>query len=265
MKIILSRKGFDSKYGGQPSPILPDGTLLSLPIPIDHEQHSYISLRYGNKTYFDIITELKQKPAAFKKQTCHLDPDIRRKIISSKNQQRSLIFGQSDAAQSHLQKQGVTTGDIFLFFGWFRQTTFINNKLCYVPGAPDQHIIFGYLQIGEIYTNGSPLPKHVLHHPHAGSFYQQKKLNCLYVASPQLSLHKKLPGAGILAHHAKRVLTKPGFTRSRWHLPDYLRGATITYHKNAFKEDHFKSVDIGQEFVIDANEKVLDWVKGILC
>ena len=33
MKIILSRKGFDSGYGGIASPVLPDGTLLSLPIP----------------------------------------------------------------------------------------------------------------------------------------------------------------------------------------------------------------------------------------
>lgn len=33
MKIILSRKGFDSSYGGYPSPILPDGSLLSIPIP----------------------------------------------------------------------------------------------------------------------------------------------------------------------------------------------------------------------------------------
>lgn len=33
MKVILSGKGFDSSYGGQASPILPDGTLLSLPIP----------------------------------------------------------------------------------------------------------------------------------------------------------------------------------------------------------------------------------------
>jgi len=33
MKVILSRKGFDSGTGGYPSPILPDGTLLSLPIP----------------------------------------------------------------------------------------------------------------------------------------------------------------------------------------------------------------------------------------
>ncbi len=33
MKVILSRKGMDSTSGGIASPILPDGTLLSLPIP----------------------------------------------------------------------------------------------------------------------------------------------------------------------------------------------------------------------------------------
>ena len=33
MKIILSRKGFDSASGGLCNPILPDGTLLSMPIP----------------------------------------------------------------------------------------------------------------------------------------------------------------------------------------------------------------------------------------
>jgi len=33
VKIILSRKGFDSAAGGVPSPILPDGSLVSLPIP----------------------------------------------------------------------------------------------------------------------------------------------------------------------------------------------------------------------------------------
>ena len=37
MKIILSRKGFDSSNGGCPSPIMPDGTLLSMPIPTDDD------------------------------------------------------------------------------------------------------------------------------------------------------------------------------------------------------------------------------------
>ena len=40
MKVILSRKGFDSASGGYPSPILPNGTLLSMPIP---------SMRYSKK------------------------------------------------------------------------------------------------------------------------------------------------------------------------------------------------------------------------
>src|ERR1035441_4619606 len=31
MKLILSRKGFDSSAGGKPSPIFPDGTMISLP------------------------------------------------------------------------------------------------------------------------------------------------------------------------------------------------------------------------------------------
>ena len=33
MKVIFSRKGFDSSYGGFPSIILPDGQMISFPIP----------------------------------------------------------------------------------------------------------------------------------------------------------------------------------------------------------------------------------------
>ena len=33
MKIILSRKGFDSQNGKTPSPIMPNGDLISMPIP----------------------------------------------------------------------------------------------------------------------------------------------------------------------------------------------------------------------------------------
>ena len=31
--MIFSRKGFDSSYGGAVSPILPDGTMVTIPIP----------------------------------------------------------------------------------------------------------------------------------------------------------------------------------------------------------------------------------------
>jgi len=41
VKIILSRKGFDSTSGGVPSPIFPDGRMLSLPIPDKQSHISY--------------------------------------------------------------------------------------------------------------------------------------------------------------------------------------------------------------------------------
>jgi len=42
LRVVLSRKGFDSSYGGYPSPILPDGTLVSFPIP---------SMKYSSSLY----------------------------------------------------------------------------------------------------------------------------------------------------------------------------------------------------------------------
>ena len=41
MRLILSRKGFDSANGGCPSPIFPDGSMLSLPIPSRSAPHRY--------------------------------------------------------------------------------------------------------------------------------------------------------------------------------------------------------------------------------
>lgn len=78
MKVILSRKGFDSQNGGQPSPILPDGTLLSLPIPQEDDTVKFTELFYGQKSYYEIIKELNPRSIQIiKKPTAHLDPDIR--------------------------------------------------------------------------------------------------------------------------------------------------------------------------------------------
>ena len=51
MKIILSRKGFDSGNGGQPSPILPDGTLLSMPIPSNDSDNTYSTIMWNGMSY----------------------------------------------------------------------------------------------------------------------------------------------------------------------------------------------------------------------
>lgn len=80
MKLILSRKGFDSSAGRMPSPILPDGTLLSLPIPTDADpEFTYGDLQYGQSSYQKIISQLKR---TFKDGYCHLDPDLRPEAVA---------------------------------------------------------------------------------------------------------------------------------------------------------------------------------------
>jgi len=59
MRIILSRKGFDSGSGGCPSPIFPDGSMFAMPIPYEPSPVRYEDLRWqgartrsiGGETY----------------------------------------------------------------------------------------------------------------------------------------------------------------------------------------------------------------------
>src|SRR5450756_2862886 len=60
VKVILSRKGFDSGYGGWASPILLDGRMLSLPIPASNGVVSYSDLSAGDGvSYLDIMRQLR--------------------------------------------------------------------------------------------------------------------------------------------------------------------------------------------------------------
>lgn len=58
MKIVLSRKGFDSSFGGVASPILPDERLVSLPIPYQHSPVTYNDIRFGNTHLGDLVEQL---------------------------------------------------------------------------------------------------------------------------------------------------------------------------------------------------------------
>jgi len=259
MKIILSRKGFDSSYGGQPSPIMPDGKLLSLPIPSE-DDISYKDIAYNGKTYLDIITELKQTTNIGKYSRCHLDPDININCFH-RDKNWTGIFGQAEAAQGHLQNNNITTNDIFLFFGWFKETEIINGNLKYKNNAKDLHIIYGYLQIGNIYRDN--FPDWAKYHPHTK--FEKVKNNCIYTANDKLSFDNNYPGFGIFTFNKKLVLTKDGETRSRWDLPEYFKDITITYHsKESFKNGYFDSAKKGQEFIIEGNNNITNWAREII-
>jgi hypothetical protein len=59
MKVILSRKGFDSGYGGYPSPILPSGEMVSLPIPYQKNDIRYSDVKTGESTCFNLMKDLE--------------------------------------------------------------------------------------------------------------------------------------------------------------------------------------------------------------
>ena len=77
---------------------------------------------------------------------------------------------QIDAARTHLCNQGVGTGDLFLFFGWFRETEYKNGKLSYKGPSSGFHAIYGYMQVGEIIKKESDIPEWLKTHPHAFNY-----------------------------------------------------------------------------------------------
>ena len=58
MKLVLSRKGFDSSSGGCPSPILPDGQMLSLPIPGRDRRTPYSVLNTRTLDVCHLVSDL---------------------------------------------------------------------------------------------------------------------------------------------------------------------------------------------------------------
>lgn len=271
MKIILSRKGFDSAYGGYPSPILPNGSLISLPIPLpDLTRYSDLNID-KNRTYYSLMKELNEKiryngcwHELTENTECHLDPDIRARVVQrSKNWMPA--FGQVGHSQSHLKNEGVKEGDLFLFFGWFKKTTINKGRAQFDKLAPELHVIFGYLQIGEIiHTQDNPIfPSWMQNHPHIKNEVRRKIFtNTIYVARKKSTWDEDVAGAGTFRFSNGLILTKNGLSRSKWNLPDFFKKANISRHsEKSWKEGYFKSADIGQEFVIADNDEVENWAQ----
>lgn len=269
MKVILSRKGFDSASGKLCNPILPDGTLLSMPIPGEsrHPVH-YDDLTYNVKdsegkphvmSYEDILSQLGGEKWVTGQQ-CHLDPDLRSEIMEREEGWVS-AFGQCDNAKKFLDEMDISEGDLFLFFGRFRQTEFSKDgKIQYVRNAPEQHIIYGYMQVGKIIHN-TEIDKEFKWHPHA----ENGKENNLYLPAESLSINPDMPGVGILPYSYKRVLTGFGMKISKWKLPDFIRGLDFrveTRKEELFDkfydapdgQEYFQFIGRGQEFVLSVHE-----------
>ncbi|MBN1860406.1 MAG: hypothetical protein JW840_02975 [Candidatus Thermoplasmatota archaeon] len=272
MKVILSRKGFDSTHGGYPSPILHNRKMISLPIP-DYQicYYSYSDLQLDEeRTYFDLMHELKPTISLNGKKKhltintrCHPDPDIY-PWLPVRPEGWKPALGQFKQSQSHLHNQHVDISDLFLFFGRFCTTQFVNEHYEFFPSIhQDFHALFGYLQIGEILSN-EEFPAWLRNHPHAiDEYLLSNENNRIYVASESLSWENRIPGAGTFFFNENLKLTRNGTNNiCEWNLPyDLFGNVSISYHPNPWRDGYFQSANIGQEFVIQDNVAVEDWAK----
>jgi hypothetical protein len=243
MKLVLSRKGFDSAAGGVASPIFPDGTMYSLPIRAEGARTPYGRIRKGDPsagmdvgTVVEQLTARRGKPAPTTRDApAHLGPDLDHGALPRLTGWRP-CFGQTGAAQGHLAERGVGEGDLFLFFGWFRQVVrSASGRWDYRPSAPDLHVLFGWLQVGRVLhveTISAPAVAArfpwLREHPHLHFVRPAYRThNTIYVAADRLVLtgvgDTGLPGGGEANTFSDRlVLTDPASpNRSRWRLPSW--------------------------------------------
>jgi hypothetical protein len=226
--VIFSRKGFDSSAGNAPSPII-DGEPISLPIPTTRRSEtSFHAAGLGE------IVEQVTKGRIGAADLCHEDP-----MFSNGR----WAFGQTGAAQSHLERNGVGAGDVFLFFGLFASP----------DGRDRHHRIFGYLEVDEVRRLGgrpskSDTPRGFpRRHPHTMGEWNEN--NTLYLGS----------GSKAGKAHSCLRLTKPGGPVSLWTVPAWLKAAGLTYHGNPARWANDKELQVasrGQEFVADIGDQV---------
>lgn len=290
VKLVLSRKGFDSGKGagGGSSPYLVDERrLVSLPIP-DSEKFRrsdgltrYADISVGEQTLSQLVASLhpgfvERSPFA------HLDPDLTAQSMAGRSVATFRgLMGQANAAASHLCNQGVDAGDVFLFFGRFRPAERADGRLRWTPRGQPFHAIFGYLEVDRriVLTHEQPEPPELEPirafaptFPHLHE--RQPRQVVIYIARQQLSFEPSRPGFGLFRYQDSLRLTRPHADRlSAWQLPAVFDEVQrLTYNpRTARRAWHVvgKSVEFfaasrGQEFICEPTPGVREWSQKLV-
>lgn len=234
MRIVFSRKGFDSAAGGGASPII-NGRAISLPIPTGgHSQTSYGDLGLGDEA------KRASRGRLADADLCHHDPMF--------TDDGECLFGQCGAAQTHLERQGVGVGDAFVFFGLFE---------C-AQRAERHHRIFGFMEVAEILPLAdNPRPDlAALGHPHALGMHARNDV--IY----------RGPGTNNAPASDRLRLTVPEGPPSMWERPSWLKRGGLTYHDRPsrwVRGGRLQSVARGQEFVANVGQRAAprQWLEAI--
>ncbi len=238
MRIIFSRKGFDSSSGGGASPVVA-GRPISLPIPASKaSKTSYNDLELGD--YARAASRGKFQGDDL----CHHDPMFL--------DDGYCLFGQCGAAQTHLANHGVNVGDVFLFFGLF----------CEKESQEKHHRIFGYLRIEEkidLRTCSAAERDRLIAHQHPHALAMHAGNDMIYA------------GQGRMADKASKQLrlTVADGPPSLWNIPSWLKRGGLTYHDKPERwlpGGQLRSVARGQEFIADIGKRQAprEWLEQII-
>jgi len=285
MKIILSRKGFDSSNGGMPSPIFPDGKIISLPIPAECSPTKLSDLNYNDYDIAEIVSKLsnnKIKPHQY----VHLDPDLDYQALPNRPTGWRGAFGQVGAAQKHLSNNNIGRGDLFIYFGWFREVEQHNHTWRFKPNSQDLHIVYGWLFVEDVISvfgkEKDILRKYpwLERHPHLHLPSSKDPHNTIYIGNQTLpfgsSTNTLVTGVFRSIRDIQILTDTTQQNRSLWKLPAcfYPEGnkPPLSYHtkKERWKILNnkmvtLKSVGRGQEFVLDTKyyPGVNEWLEEL--
>lgn len=271
-RIVLSRKGCDEKYGRCPSFII-ETEMVSIPIPELHflGSVSYSDLKLprslrgnGRNSFGDLINSIpvKRRGALQASAKVHLDPDIR-KDIRHDPQPTNWKPRLGQCCRPDAALQSLTTGDLFIFFGWYVQAQWVSEVE--FSSKKGFHAIWGWLQLGRppikvSHEMGKGLGD--FDHPHFAPLRDGCKhdgnRNSVYEASENLSFRTNTPGAGVFRFTPLLRLTHPACRsgcRSLWRLPRFFHERLTPFPREAWcKEGQFTYVQAAgqnQEYVFE--------------
>ena len=282
MKIVLSRKGFDSSSGGCPSPILPDGRFAAMPIPDEFSLIRYKDINLAGLNAGKLVADLTNGRLGGDN-GAHLDPDLEKSSIKREPGWRP-IFGQRGAAQGHLRNHGVGPGDLFLFYGLFRQTVLERSRYRWAKSAAASHIIWGWLQVEDVLEVTPALSKDldwISYHPHFSC--PEEKNNVIYLSKRLLELpvyeEVDAAGSGVFPNFDPALVLSTDMQKggaSLWELPGwcYPRNGVfpLTYHQKSERwmrsgsRTLLKAATRRQEFIIDTANfpEAIGWAASLL-
>ena len=182
------------------------------------------------------------------------------------------MFGQSHAAQRHLENHCVGVGDIFLFFGWFREVEQRDGQYRFKRGARDRHVFLGGLRLvkyGVLLKTGSMYP---IGQECIPTRPQTTGQQIQFTSQGALILQGTFPRVT-----PELVLTRDGLNRSSWRLPKWFdpsnKRSCLSYHSNLARWQpldaeyvSLTSVGRGQEFVLDTAHypEAEMWARGLI-